>query len=632
MGLLSPWFLLGALAIAAPILFHLRRKEVAPAHEFSAVRFLRRAPYEQQRPKHLHDLLLLLLRAAALILLAFAFARPYFADEASSTRTTIVAVDASFSMGAPGRFERARAAAERAVAAAPAGNRIGVVRFDDHATLVVQPSLDRGAARAAIASLAPGAGATEFGAALLTAARAIGPDGGQVVLVTDLAGGDWNATSRSLPDNVELSVQDVGGDTENLSVGRLTINGDSVTAQISNGGIKPRDASVSLWLNDRSVAEARQTIAPGAMASVPLVARLPTSGVVRVNVADQEGLPADNERFLVLDTPPASSVLLLTEAARGEDAFYLRAAVESADPVRRVNLETLGAEQRRALTPASARERQAIVLLGTRGLERATRAAVAQYLKDGGGVLLLGGADLDAGTLDEIVGEPGLLRVESGQGERFPTSLAPVDTRHPIFAAFGDATANLTDAEFSRAVRVVSARDGRTIARFANGLPALVEQPIGKGRLLVFASDMSGQWNTFPRQPSFVPFVLETLRYLSDLRAQPSDQLVADVPPGVAARPGVVRIGTPPRPVAINVDLRESSASHVPVDRFVASVRRAPVEARAADAHAREREASQPLWRLALLAVGLLMLAEALFGHRMTGRLAGRSAATASEA
>jgi hypothetical protein len=622
MSFLSPWFLLGALAIAAPILFHLRRKEVAPAHEFSAVRFLRRAPYEQQRPKHLHDLLLLLVRAAALILLALAFARPFIAGHDEAAKITIVAVDTSFSMGAPGRFDRARAAAEKAVAAAPSGNRVGVVRFDDHATVVVPPSLDRGAARAAIATLAPGSGATEFSAALLTASRAIGPDGGQVVLVTDLLGGGALPSSGTLPDNVELSVQDVGGELENLSVGRVSLSGDSVVAQVVNHGVRDREAVVSLWLNDRSVAEARQTLRPGATAAVPLVARLPTSGVIRVSVVDTEGPPADNERFRVLDAAPASSVLLLTEETRGDDTFYLRTAMESADATQRVSLESLSGGQRRALTAATARERQAIVLVGTRSLERATRTALAQYVKDGGGLLLVGSADLDAGTLDEIVGEKGLLRVESGEGAAFPTALAPVDTRHPIFAAFGDATANLGDAEFARVVRVVSARDARVIARFTNGLPALVEQAVGKGRIVVFASDLSGQWNTFPRQPSFVPFVLETLRYLSDFRRQPAEQLVADVPAGAPARPGIVRLGTPPRPVAINVDLRESAGVHVAADRFAASVRRVPVEARAADAHAREREATQPLWRLALLAMGILMLAEGLFGRRAGARVA----------
>lgn len=624
MSFLSPWFLLGALAIAAPILLHLRRKDVAPAHDFSAVRFLRKAPYEQQRPRHLHDLLLLLLRVLALVLLALAFARPYLVGaDGSASKTTLVAVDTSFSMGAPGRFERAREAAQKAVAAAPAGNRVGVVRFDDHATLVVQPSVDRGAARAAIATLSAGAGGTEFGAALATASRAIGPDGGQLVVVTDLVGG-WGAgaPAGSLPDNVELSVRDVGGELENLSVGRLTLAGEGVGAQIVNHGVRPRTANVSLWLNDRSVAGASPVIQPGATAAVSLAARLPSSGVIRVSVADTEGPPADNERYLVLDPPPAPAVLLLAEAPRGEDVFFLRTAMESADASRRVAVEALSGTQRGALTAASARDRQVIALVGTRGLERTTRAAIAQYVRDGGALLLIATDTLDPGTLDEIVGEKALLRIESSQGATFPTALAPVDARHPIFAAFGDATANLGEAEFARAVRIVAGAGGRTIARFTNGLPALVEQPVGKGRIVVFASDLSGAWNTFPRQPSFVPFLLETLRYLSDLGAQPGERLVADVPPGVPPRPGVVRMGTPPRPVAINVDARESAGARVAPERFVAAVRRVAIEARTADAHAREREASQHLWRVALVAMGIFLLAEGFLGHRLIGRAA----------
>jgi len=59
MGLafLSPWFLLGALAVALPIVLHLRKQDTAPAHAFAAIRFLRRAPVEARRPRQLRDLL-----------------------------------------------------------------------------------------------------------------------------------------------------------------------------------------------------------------------------------------------------------------------------------------------------------------------------------------------------------------------------------------------------------------------------------------------------------------------------------------------------------------------------------------------------------------------------------------------
>ena len=116
------------------------------------------------------------------------------------------------------------------------------------------------------------------------------------------------------------------------------------------------------------------------------------------------------------------------------------------------------------------------------------------------------------------------LRIEAATTEAFPTALSPVDVRHPIFAAFGDAAGALGRARFLRAMRVVPGPNGRVVARFTNGLPALVDQPIGSGRIAVFASSLgsvssggadSTAWNTFARQATFVPFVHETLRYLA---------------------------------------------------------------------------------------------------------------------
>ena len=105
MNFLYPLFLLGALAIAIPIVLHLLRRDVAPDVPFTAVRLLRKSPVERSRRRRLRDLLLLAARVAALLLLAAAFARPYSSRaDAASSGLRIVAVDRSFSMAAPGRF------------------------------------------------------------------------------------------------------------------------------------------------------------------------------------------------------------------------------------------------------------------------------------------------------------------------------------------------------------------------------------------------------------------------------------------------------------------------------------------------------------------------------------------------
>src|SRR5512132_560999 len=108
MSFLFPAFLFGAVAVAIPIVLHFLRRDVAPEVPFTAVRLLQRSPLERSRRRRLRDILLLAARVAALLLLAFAFARPYIAGAAGSAAGMwIVAVDRSFSMGAPGRFERA---------------------------------------------------------------------------------------------------------------------------------------------------------------------------------------------------------------------------------------------------------------------------------------------------------------------------------------------------------------------------------------------------------------------------------------------------------------------------------------------------------------------------------------------
>jgi len=615
---LSPWFLLGALTVALPIVLHLRRKEIAPTQPFAAIRFLRRAPVEARRPRHLRDLLLLALRVGALLLLAAAFARPYLTGQDAVTGVTVVAVDASFSMGAPGRMAKARDAAAKAIAAAPAGERVALIRVDDRATVVAEPSLDRAAARAALDGLQPGYGATSLTPLWSAATRLAGTAKGKVVLVSDL---EVEHPEGAIAEGLTLDVVDVGGPVENVAVGPARREADAIVAEVTNFGIRARRVQVGLTVNDRSVADADVALDPGRTASVRLAARLPTTGVARVSVTDPGGLPADDARWLVLDPPPLSTVALLGEQPNGDDLFLLRAAIESGGPGRGFAVEMLGGNARTALGAETAKGRQVIVVSGTRGLTRETRRVLQDYARAGGALWLLASDALDAGTLAEIVGDSGL-RIEATTTEPFPTALSPVDVRHPIFAAFGDAAGALGRARFLRAMRVVPGPNGRVVARFTNGLPALVDQPIGSGRIAVFASSLGSEdstaWNTFARQATFVPFVHETLRYLAGPSggAVPPDLLVADAPDAARGRPGVVRAGDPPRPVAVNVDLREGHAPRQTPAAIVAAVGKVEPERRGPSAIAREREAGQGLWWFVLVAVAALLVWEAFAGNR----------------
>ena len=106
LSFLSPLFLAGAAAAAVPIVLHLLKREPEARMKWAAVRLLKRAPVEHTARRHLRELILLALRVAAFVLLALAFARPFFATGAAvaSSSVTIVALDTSYSLSAPGRF------------------------------------------------------------------------------------------------------------------------------------------------------------------------------------------------------------------------------------------------------------------------------------------------------------------------------------------------------------------------------------------------------------------------------------------------------------------------------------------------------------------------------------------------
>ncbi|HEV7224105.1 MAG TPA: BatA domain-containing protein, partial [Pirellulales bacterium] len=104
MGLLAPLYLAGLAALSLPILFHLIRRTPRGRQTFGSLMFLAPSPPRLSRRSRLDQWLLLLLRAAALALLAMAFARPFLRETAVlpfdglASRRVAILLDASASM------------------------------------------------------------------------------------------------------------------------------------------------------------------------------------------------------------------------------------------------------------------------------------------------------------------------------------------------------------------------------------------------------------------------------------------------------------------------------------------------------------------------------------------------------
>src|SRR5512142_2820086 len=112
MGFLTPWFLVGGLAVGLPVWLHLLKQHKTTPLPFSSLMFFERRTQSSIKHRRLRYLLLFALRTAFVALLAFAFARPFVNSttvaSAGGGKLLVMAVDNSFSMRQGDRLARAK--------------------------------------------------------------------------------------------------------------------------------------------------------------------------------------------------------------------------------------------------------------------------------------------------------------------------------------------------------------------------------------------------------------------------------------------------------------------------------------------------------------------------------------------
>ncbi|MBC8115459.1 MAG: BatA domain-containing protein, partial [Candidatus Saccharimonas sp.] len=184
---LAPLYLLGALAVVGPILFHLWRRTPRGRREFSTLMFLTQSPPRVTSRSRIEHWLLLLLRGAVICLLALAFARPLWRapitepEQASDEELIAVLVDTSASLRRDGAWPDLMRQVNEHVSKLPAKATVGLFRFDDRWSALadfselksLEPAARGEVVRARLNELKPNWGGTNLGEALVRTASAL---------------------------------------------------------------------------------------------------------------------------------------------------------------------------------------------------------------------------------------------------------------------------------------------------------------------------------------------------------------------------------------------------------------------------------------------------------------------------
>ncbi len=536
MGWLAPGFLLGALTIAVPVWLHLLKRNASQPRPFSSLMLFEPQQRSTTRRRRIDHWLLLLLRVAVLLLLATAFAEPYVRGHlpgATPEKLLVLAVDDSFSMRAGTRLADARRAALAVVALKARDTQAQVVALGARADVLTEQVQDAAVLEAAIRGIT----ATDArGSLVLLASLARTLSAGthmpiELHLFSDLqaTGLPPDLNELRLPPRVSLVLHPVGAAlTPNWTVESVAAPAQvwdptktRIVATVAGFATPAATRTVSLWINGRSAGQQSLKVPASGRASVVFAGPDIPYGLVRasVQIDGSDALAADDRYDFVIQRSERVHGLFVHQGSDASTGLYFRSALESAADAA-VVLDEVTADQLRSrdLSPYAF-----LVLSDVAGLAPAVEARVSAWVKAGGRVLI------SAGTA-------------AAQQRRIPVFDAPVtgahdftrdDSRFAAIAAVDEAYAPAGALSGWQGIKIfyvtrVDAPQAQVGLRLADQTPLLMEKPLGKGRVVLFAAGFDRLTTDLPLHPQFVAFVDRLASYLSGRGARLSALSVGD--------------------------------------------------------------------------------------------------------
>jgi hypothetical protein len=551
MSFLTPLYIIGLAAVALPVLFHLVRRMPRGRQPFGSLMFLSASPPRLTRRSRLDNLLLLLLRALALSLVVLAFARPFVRAIASlgvdrpPGRKIAVLVDTSASMRRQGLWEQATAEARQVFDDLGPGDDASLVAFDEGIRTVVgfddaraaggDPARKIALLGDALGQLAPGWQATDLGLAITAAADAVGDAGASqnspldterlVVVISDLQEGsrlDALAHYR-WPDDVRLVVSKVASPAPTNAglhpAAAATTSGEdgrSLRVRVSND----RDSLVQqfrlAWSDGEATPPAESPIdvyvPAGESRIVPVPC--PADAAIRRLVLSGDDQPFDNTLYTVPLRQEQVDVLYVgsDEPDDAGGLHYYLERIFPETPGRKVNITAIAPDTASVRGNADARGnfRQSLIVVG-QAIPDDLADQLKAYTAAGGTVLFVLRDAAGGKPLARLLGRDAL-PVEEAAGRDY-AMLGQIDFAHPLFAPFADPRfSDFTKIHFWKH-RVIEGDvdEARVPARFDDGSPAVLEQALGKGRVVVLAAGWHPADSELARSSKFVPLLSEVL-------------------------------------------------------------------------------------------------------------------------
>jgi len=654
---LFPLYLLGAAAIAVPILLHLRRRPPKEHIEFGSLMFLEKTPERVTRRTRLEQILLLALRCLAILLLAFAFGRPFLdsirlPSEASTLTRAILLVDRSASMRREGLREAAAEAAREAAQSYEAGAEVGLALFDEHfdlaADLPTLAELGPGARGGAVEALLaeekyqPSWRGTNLGAAmtqaanLLLSADATRPaDRREIVLIGDFQTGAKRELLQENPWPGEVKVRCIPIATLEKGNVSLTLAATPPRSNIDEAEVyrvrimnsaESASANLALGWKDRPETTTEVLVAPGTSRIVTSSPR-PAGTERGTLIVSGDTHLFDNEVHVSPVQPRPLRVRFLGKESDAESAgsplFYLRRALQPTPVLQPIVSSSESVEE---LDPNATE-----IVVAPGPWNPAAGAALHRFAEKGGLILALPSSDTTTEAFAALTGRAEWKLSEAAVAEF--SLLADLDFEHPVLEPFARAQIrDFTKIRFwkHRLLEMGQAPFGdgtRILATFDGEAPAFLEHRIGKGAVFAFLSGWRPEESQLALSSKFVPLLFSIFDHAGySIRSAPTHYVgeTSYPAPGFYEEP---QESGEPRLVSVNLDPSEGRTDPfdprvefatlgIPLLEESAAATSELSAAQKLRVESEQKEAQQKLWKWLVFAALLVLILETWFAGR----------------
>jgi len=611
MTFINPAILFGLLAVGLPVIIHLLTKPRLKRIKWAATKFLLKSVQKNRRRVQMEDLLLLILRCLLVALLVLLFARPAFLTDSAGVSlggeasTVVILLDNSASMGQSNgtetRFDQAKSMADGILSKLGAGSAAALYLIADGAKPVIpKPTQDFAVVRRSITQASLTGRGTDLYPGLKAAVdllKAVPGGHREIFVLTDSQEAAWRelAKIRQLQDEnkkeIVMHFVIVGERGEdNLAVSGLQMIGTVAAVNqplrcavtVSNWSKTPAErVPVKLAIDgDAPQDEAMiDKIDPGASRTVSLFVRFREPGYHSVTASiPGDRLPADNQRSLALLVLEQIRALVVEGTTNPDpsarDGFFLKHALA---PVRPDQVDeypvkvTVG--QSSELESSTIDQYQLVFLSNVAQLTPLGAQNLQRYVNSGGALIIFPGPSTDISYYNATLGT--LLPAQLGAAKDAPATQKFLgwqshDYAHPVTALWNDPSSGTLGGIRVSKYYPLAAKPGdstsRIMVKYANGEPAVMEQSVGKGKVVLFSSTATTAWGSLPIHPAFVPLLLRIIAYATSgpggkLDLAPGQPFSFEIDSGYAGKElSVLRPGDKKKRIAGQVEAGEHSA------------------------------------------------------------------------